>query len=107
MSRPKFKIKRGDTVKVIAGPERGQTGRVLNILPARARVVVEGINIATHHVKPTAERPGQKLEKEAPIHISNVALWNVDENRRVRVGWRFLEDGRKVRYDRQSGVELD
>lgn len=107
MSRPKFKIKRGDEVVVTTGRSRGQTGRVLQLLPIRQRVVVEGVNIVKRHVKPTQDRPGQILEKEAPVHISNVALWNAEEGRRVRVGWRTEDDGRKVRFDRQTGAAID
>ena len=68
----KFKIKQGDMVKVIAGKDKGRTGKVLRVLRSDARIVVEGLNMVKRHQKPTAEQPGQIVEKEAPLHISNM-----------------------------------
>lgn len=103
----KFKIKRDDTVHVVAGAHKGQTGRVLRVIRDEARVVVEKVNLVKRQMKPQGDRPGGTVEKEASLHISNVALWNADEGRPVHVGWRVLEDGRKVRYDKKSGVVID
>ena len=86
----KFKIKQGDLVQVIAGKDKGRTGKVLRVLRADGRILVEGLNLVKRHQKPTAEQPGQIVEKEAPLHISNVALWNADESRRVKVGYQLL-----------------
>ncbi|RMD71816.1 MAG: 50S ribosomal protein L24 [Gammaproteobacteria bacterium] len=103
------RIRRGDEVIVIAGKDKGRRGRVLRVL--EDRVVVENINMAKRHVKPNPMRgtAGGILEKEMPIHISNVALFNAATSRGDRVGFRFLEDGRKVRYFKSTGevVETD
>ena len=103
----KFKIKRDDTVVVVAGKHKGKTGRVLRVLRERERVVVERINMVKRHVRPQGDRPGGIVEKEAPIHISNVALWNAAESRAVRVGWKVLDDGRKVRFDKKTGAIVE
>lgn len=98
----KFRIRSGDTVVVIAGKQTGVTGRVVKVLPETAQVVVEGVKIVKRHQKPQGERPGGIVEKEAPISISNVALWNESERRRVKV--RIEErDGKKVRIDKRTG----
>ena len=103
----KFKIKRDDTVVVIAGAHKGQTGRVLRVIKDEARVVVEKVNLVKRQVKPQGDRPGGTIEKEASLHISNVALYDASEDRARHVGWRTLEDGRKVRYDKKSGAVID
>lgn len=103
----KFKIKRDDTVVVVAGKHKGKTGRVLRVLRERERVVVERVNMVKRHVRPQGDRPGGIVEKEAPLHISNVALWNAAEGRAMRVGWKVLEDGRKVRFDKKTGAIVD
>ena len=106
----KFKIKRGDFVKVVAGKDKGKTGTVLSVLRDSHRVTVEGINMVKRHQKPQGDQPGQILEKEASLHISNVSLWNKDEDRRVKVGFERVEiDGqsKKVRVDRVNSARLD
>ncbi len=103
----KFKIKRDDTVKVLAGKDKGKVGRVLEVDKRRDRVVVEGVAQVRRHQKPTNEREGGILVKEAAIHVSNVCLWNVDDNRRVKVGFSTNEAGKKVRIDRATGALLD
>ena len=102
----KFRIKRGDTVVVVAGKDKGKTGKVLSLLPKRERVVVEGLNLVKKHQKPVGEQAGQILHKEASIHISNVALWNDAEKRKVKVGYAHI-DGNKVRVDRKTGNPVD
>ncbi len=102
----KFKIKRGDTVVVIAGKESGKTGKVLQILPRNNRILVEGVNLVKKHQKPVGEQAGQILHKEATLHISNVAIWNEAEQRRVKVGYQ-INDGTKVRVDRKTGAPID
>ena len=82
----KFKIRRNDTVKVIAGKEKGKTGKVRKVLRERNMVVVEGINLVTKHVKANADGPGRKFKKELPIHLSNIALWSDEENGIIKVG---------------------
>ncbi len=103
----KFKIKRDDEVIVRTGRDRGKTGRVLRVLRAENRVVVEGVNIVMRHTRPTQTTAGGILEREAPIHISNVALVDPKESGATRVGYRILEDGRKVRFAKRSGEIID
>lgn len=103
----KFRIRGGDQVVVITGKDKGQVGRVLRVIPEDDAVVVEGVRVVTRHQKPAGERPGGRLTKEAPIHISNVALWNSEESRRVKVAFKVQDDGIKVRVDRKSGATID
>ncbi len=103
----KSRIKRGDQVVVVAGKDKGQTGRVLRVLPAKRQVVVEGVRRVRRHQRPVGDQPGGIVEKEMPLDISNVALWNATEGRKVKVGYRTLEDGRKVRVDRSTGAVID
>ena len=103
----KLKIKKGDKVVVLAGRDKGKTGEVLRVFPAEARAVVQGVNIARRHTKPRMGEPGGILEKELPIHISNLAHIDPQSGRPTRVGYRFLEDGRKVRVARRSGEVID
>jgi large subunit ribosomal protein L24 len=103
----KLKIKKGDNVVVISGRDRGKTGEVLRVFPAEARAVVQGVNIARRHTKPRMGEPGGILEKELPIHISNLAHIDPQSGRPTRVGYKFLEDGRKVRVARRSGEVID
>jgi large subunit ribosomal protein L24 len=103
----KFKIKRDDVVVVTAGKHKGKTGRVLRVVRDANRVVVERVNLVKRQVKAQGERAGGTVEKEAPLHISNVALWNQQEGRPMRVGWKVLEDGRKVRFDKKTGTVID
>ena len=106
MARSKFKIKRGDTVVVLAGKDKGQTGKVLRLLPARDRIVVEGVNIVKRHNKAQGDQPGRIVPKEAPVHISNVALYNEEEGRAVKVRIE-VRDGKKVRVDKSTGAAID
>ena len=106
MSNAKCRIKSGDTVKVIAGKDKGHIGRVLKVIPADRQVVVEGARRVKRHRKPVGEQPGGVVEKEAAMDISNVALWNADENRRVKVGYQD-RDGKKIRIDRRTGAAID
>ncbi|AZJ31048.1 MULTISPECIES: 50S ribosomal protein L24 [Tenacibaculum] len=98
----KFKIKSGDTVKVIAGDHKGSEGKVLQILKDKDRVVVEGVNMVSKHTKPSAANPqGGIVKKEAPLHISNVAL--IENGEAVRVGYDFdKESGKKFRVSKKS-----
>ncbi len=100
------KIRRGDQVVVITGKDKGKTGRVLKVLPTDGRIVVEGVNVVKKHQKPVGEQAGQILHKEATLHISNVAIWNEAEQRRVKVGYQ-INDGTKVRVDRKTGAPID
>ena len=99
--QPKLKIKKDDTVKVITGADKGKQGRVLQVIPEKNRVVIEGINVVKKHEKPSAANPqGGIVEQEASVHISNVMF--VDESGdATRVG-RRVEDGKVVRYSKKS-----
>ena len=101
----KLKIKTGDKVIVIAGKDKGKTGNVSSVIKAVDRVVVEGVNMVKHHKKATQENPGRIEEKEASIHISNVALIDPETNQATRVGFE-LSDGKKVRVARKSGKAI-
>ena len=100
---PKFKIRKDDTVVVTAGKHRGRTGRVLQVLPAKERVLIEKVNVVRRNVKPQGGRPGGVVQKEASIHISNVALWDEATGRARKVGWKTDDDGNKVRFDKRTG----
>ena len=93
-------IKKNDNVLVIAGRDRGKRGRVLSVLPAKGRVVVEGVNVVKRHTKPNPQRniKGGIVEREAPLAISNVQLVCPECGQPARVGRRLREDGRRVRY---------
>jgi large subunit ribosomal protein L24 len=101
------RIRKGDQVIVIAGKNKGQKGEVLRVLDDK--VVVQNVNVVKRHTKPNpqANRPGGIVEREAPIHISNVMLFNPASNKGERVGFKLLEDGRKGRVFRSSGEVVD
>lgn len=103
----KFKIKKGDRVSVITGRDKGKTGEVVRVLRKDNRVLVQGVNMVKRHQGPTQANPGGIIDKEAPLHISNVALIDPKSNRPTRVGLRVEEDGRKVRYSKRSGEPID
>jgi large subunit ribosomal protein L24 len=102
------KIRKGDLVVVLTGKENGKRGTVLRVLE-NDRVILENINIVKRHAKAVPQRgiQGGIIEKEAPIHISNVALYNPMTKRVDRVGFRVLDDGRKVRYFKSNGEVVD
>jgi|TARA_B110000444_G_C18851934_1_gene606493 large subunit ribosomal protein L24 len=101
----KFKIRKGDNVKVIAGAQKGSDGKVVKIISESNRVIVEGVNLVKKHTKPSAQSPqGGIVEKESPIHISNLSILNTDGNI-TRIGYR-TEDGKKVRYSKKSNEVL-
>ena len=103
----KTQIKKGDTVYVLAGEDKGQQGRVLSIQAAKNRAIVEGINIVSKSTKPSAKHPqGGIVKMEAPIHISNLALIDPKSGKPTRVGVRVNEKGEKVRYAKKSGEEI-
>ena len=108
MTRPKLHVKRNDKVMVIAGKEKGKIGKVLRVFPEKQRVIVEKVNMVKRHVPPGhTTGQGGIIEKEAPIHVSNVMIMCDKCMRPVRVGRKFLEDGRKVRYCKRCGEIID
>ena len=103
-----WRLRKGDRVCVLAGKSKGHTGVILKVLREKRRVVVEGANFLGRHQKPNAEYPeGGVIRKEAPLHASNVAHVDPETGRPTRVGMRFLEDGRKVRFAKVSGKDID
>lgn len=103
----KLHIKKGDTVQVIAGDDLGKKGRVLEIIRKTNRAIVEGVNMMKKHTKPNTEYPqGGIVEKEAPIHISNLMLVDPKIGTATRIGRRLNESGKLVRYSKKSGEEI-
>jgi large subunit ribosomal protein L24 len=103
----KLHIKKGDTVQVIAGDDLGKKGRVLEIIRKTNRAIVEGVNMMKKHTKPNTEYPqGGIVEKEAPIHISNLMLVDPKTGNTTRIGRRLNESGKLVRYSKKSGEEI-
>jgi large subunit ribosomal protein L24 len=107
MVMPKLRIKKGDNVVVIAGRDKGKTGEVLRVFPAEARVIVQSVHVAKRHTRPRMGEPGGIVEKELTIHISNVAHIDPQSRKPTRIGYKVLEDGRKVRFARRSGEVID
>lgn len=102
-----MRIKVGDTVEVISGDDRGQKGKVIRVLPSKARIVVEGVCKVLKHVKRSQKNPqGGRLSMEVPIHVSNVMLVNPATNERTRVGMRKTADGGKERFAKKGGAAL-
>ena len=102
------RIRKGDTVVVITGSDKGKRGEVLSVMPKANRAVVQGVNIAKKHTKPQGMgKPGGIVEQEATIHLSNVMLLNPKTDKPTRVGFRVLDDGRKVRVARPGGDVIE
>ena len=103
----KLHIKKGDTVYVNAGNDKGKTGRVLRVLVSKNRAVVEGLNMVSKSAKPSAKHPqGGIIKMEAPIHVSNLNLLDPKSGKPTRVGRRKNEEGKTVRYSKKSGEEI-
>ena len=101
------KIKKGDTVVVIAGRDKGRSGEVIEMRRDDGRALVRGVNIVKRHTKQTAQSEGGIISKEAPIHVSNLAVADPKDGKPTRVGFKVLEDGRKVRFAKRSGDLID
>jgi large subunit ribosomal protein L24 len=102
------RIRKNDTVIVLAGKDKGRSGKVVAVLPKEDRVVVEGVNMMKRHTKPDMAHPnGGVIAKEAPLHISNVALRDPKTGKATRVGFKTNDKGVKVRVAKGSGVEID
>ncbi len=98
------KIRKGDRVQVLAGRDKGKRGEVLRVMPTEERAVVQGVNMVKRHQKPRGlNAPGGIVEKEAPIHLSNLALIDPASDKPTRVGFKTLGDGKKVRVSKRSG----
>ena len=102
----KIYIKKGDTVYVNAGNDKGKTGKVLSVSPEKSRAIVEGINVVSRHTKPNSKQPqGGIIKKEAPIHISNLNLIDPQSGKPTRVGYK-MDGDKKIRYAKKSGEEI-
>ena len=102
----KLHIKKGDTVFVNAGNDKGKTGKVLSVDVAKDRVIVEGINMVSRSTKPNSKQPqGGIIKQEAPVHVSNLNLIDPKSGKPTRVGYK-VEDGKKIRYAKKSGEEI-
>jgi large subunit ribosomal protein L24 len=104
--RTKMKIRKGDSVIVITGRDKGKTGEVLRVFPADNRALVQGVNTVKRHTKPRPGQTGGIVEKENPIHASNIALVDPKDKKATRVGYKTI-DGRKVRFALRSGEIID
>jgi large subunit ribosomal protein L24 len=107
MTAPKLKLKKGDKVIVLAGKDKGKRGQVTKMLVDDRKAIVGGLNMVKRHTKPSQSGPGGIESKEMPIHLSNLAIEDPKDGTATRVGYKFLKDGKKVRYAKKSGEMLD
>ncbi|MEM7007584.1 MAG: 50S ribosomal protein L24 [Thermodesulfobacteriota bacterium] len=106
-NRRKMNVKKGDTVYVVSGKEKGKTGQVIKVLRSKNQALVEKLNIVKRHTRPTQANPtGGIVEKEAPIHISNLMIYDETEKKPTRIGRRELSTGERVRFSKRSGEEI-
>jgi large subunit ribosomal protein L24 len=104
------KIRKGDRVVVLIGRDKGRRGEVIEVRPDEQRALVRGVNMVKRHQKQSATQEGGIVSKEAPVHLSNLALLDPKDNKPTRVGFKFVGEGRdrkKVRFSKRSGVEID
>ena len=101
------KIRKGDKVVVTTGRDKGKTGEVRSVAPGESRAIVAGVNLVRRHTRQTAQTEGGILTKEAPIHLSNLAIADPKTGKPTRVGFKVLDDGRKVRVAKRSGEQID
>jgi large subunit ribosomal protein L24 len=100
------RIKKGDQVVVLAGRDRGKKGEVIRVMPREDRALVRGVNMVRRHQRQTAGQEGGIISKEAPIHLSNIALEDPKDGKPTRIGFKTLADGRKVRFAKRSGEDI-
>jgi large subunit ribosomal protein L24 len=101
------KIKKGDKVVVLTGRDKGRFGEVVQVMPREERALVRGVNMVKRHQRQTMNQEGGIISKEAPVHLSNLALADPKDGKPTRVGFRVLDDGRKVRFAKRSGDLID
>ena len=101
------KIKKGDKVVVLAGRDKGRSGEVIQVMPKEERALVRGVNMIKRHQRQTASQEGGIIAKEGPIHLSNLGMADPKDGQATRVGFRILDDGRKVRFAKRSGDLID
>ena len=102
----KFKLKKGDEVIVLAGKDKGKKGKIIKMLPEKNKAIVSEINKVKKNQKPDNNQPGGIIEKDMPIHISNVAFFDAKLSKGVRVGYSFNKDGKKMRINKKTGKEI-
>jgi large subunit ribosomal protein L24 len=106
--RFKVHVKKGDTVQVISGRDKGKVGEVLKVIPKTSQVVVEGVNIKTKHIKPTSEEESGQIDtREFPVHSSNVMAYSTKEQVASRISYTYTEEGKKVRMLKKTGEIID
>ena len=103
----KLKIKKGDTIKVIAGKDKGKVGDVIKVFPQDNKVIVSGVNEVKKHTKPSKTSQGGILSKALPINVSNIAFFDKKSDKATKVGYKFLEDGTKKRFMKSSGEIIE
>ena len=101
------KVRKGDKVVVLTGRDKGRTGEVIEVRPDAGRALVRGVNTVKRHQKQTQNQEGGIISKELPVHLSNIALADPKDGKPTRVGFKFQPDGKKVRYAKRSGAEID
>ena len=101
------KIRKGDKVIVLSGRDKGKSGEVVKLVRKEKRAFVQGINVVKRHTKPSQTNPGGIVDKELPIHLSNLAIIDPKDDKPTRVGFKTLEGGRKVRFAKRSGEVID
>ena len=102
----KIKLKKGDEVIVLAGKDKGKTGKIVRVIPNIRKVVVTDVNKYKKHQKPGNNEPGGIIEKDMPLHVSNVAFYDPSSKKGIRVGYAFNEDGKKMRINKKTGKEI-
>jgi len=101
------KIRKGDKVVVLAGRDKGRTGEVIEVNPEAGRALVRGINVVKRHQRQSAKQEGGVISKELPVHLSNIAIADPRDGKPTRIGFKIVGDGRKVRFAKRSGAEID
>jgi large subunit ribosomal protein L24 len=101
------KIRKGDKVVVLTGRDKGRTGEVIEVRPSENRALVRGVNLVKRHQKQSASQEGGIISKEAPVHLSNIAVADPKDGKPTRVGFKVIADGKKIRIAKRSGVEID
>jgi large subunit ribosomal protein L24 len=101
------KIRKGDKVVVLAGRDKGRTGEVIAVRPSEGRALVRGVNVVKRHQKQSANQEGGIISKEAPIHLSNIAVADPKDGKPTRIGFKVQADGKKIRIAKRSGAEID
>jgi large subunit ribosomal protein L24 len=101
------KIKKGDRVVILAGRDKGKSGEVTQVFPTESKAIVRGVNMVKRHQRQTPQQEGGIISKEMPIHLSNLAIADPKDGKATRVGFKVLEDGRKIRVAKRSGDLID